>query len=122
MGCGPARTPVVPLYEAQPGTRLAMLTGRLEVQGPCVVVVDQSEEAWTIAWPDPGTRWDFTISPGYIALDGTTASIGDTVALGGGAVNEDGGAHPLSGWIRPPAAGCLGNPFCVASAIVSVSD
>lgn len=114
-------------YRATSEFLTARLTGRLETQGPCVVVVDPTGQVWTIAWPAPGTRWDFSVSPGWINIGNETVSVGDLVSLGGGGSNESNqtpGPNPADQtleanaaafWIEPPAQECLKNPIWRAS-------
>lgn len=121
-GCGPVDRPPLALYDASSReSHTALLTGRLQLQGPCIVVVDNTGRAFTVAWPDPGAHWDMTTSPTRIGIGGVMASLGSTVTLGGGAANEAGTSTTWN-WKQPPAPECLDNLVWVASAIVAVND
>jgi hypothetical protein len=95
----------------------AEFTGRLEIQGACVNVVEPGGQSRTVIWPSPFTIWDRF--GGRITVHGITAKLGDTVSLGGGEVRLVGGSIPES-WIVPPARECSTGTMWLASIIVKV--
>jgi hypothetical protein len=103
---------VVPLYPAHSINELAQATGRLEIHGRCLLIVDSEEDAWTVAWPTPGTLWN--ANTGTISLRGVQARVGDTVTLGGG---EPHLTSVGAGWVTPPAPECIRVPVWYASSM-----
>jgi hypothetical protein len=103
---------IVPLYPAQSVTDLAQATGRLEIHGRCLVIVDTNNNLYTVAWPTPGTLWD--PNTGTISLRGVRGRVGQTVMLVGGE------AHLTTvgtGWVTPPAPECIRVPVWYASSM-----
>lgn len=129
-GCGSDRSadqPAPVLYQAKSESLLARLTGRLELRGPCIVVVDRLGQVWTVAWPMPGTHWEPEVGTGVIGIGTEVAAIGSMVTLGGGAGNESGAAETSGSglssaqneaWIQPPAPECRKYKFWIAAAIL----
>lgn len=104
LAASPSSMPAsVPLYAATEGGHLAVLTGRLVVDGPCLLLVDGAGEMESVAWPSPGTAWD--PSTGTISVGGVEATVGDTVSLVGGEGN--GLLWNDKDWVAAPAPGCV---------------
>lgn len=103
MGSSPSTTPVtnVPMIAAGPGGRLALTSGQLAIEGGCLVLSLPNGGAAMVIWPSPASTWDEATKT--IALDGTEASVGDTVSLSGSNIappEED------SEYVVPPTATC----------------
>jgi hypothetical protein len=105
------------LYEGQEGSQLAAKGGRLEIQGPCIVLISDTGEAWNVAWPTPGVHWDSLL--GQIGIDDTIVPLGSAVALGGGAVESL--DRPGPSWVAAPDE-CFKTPMWVASRIEIIPD
>jgi hypothetical protein len=97
----------LPLYDGGPADegRFSLLMGIdrvLQLEGDCLVLAAEPGSVLLI-WPTPGTQWDPTTRT--VTLDGTSAQIGDRVAMGdylGGQPPEDGWAD----WVNKPSADC----------------
>lgn len=107
----------VPQYTEEALTPAAEFTGRLELRGACLIVVETGGQSRTVIWPSPFTVWDRI--GGRITVHGVAASVGDTVSLGGGEVRLVNGRIPES-WIIPPAPECSAGTMWLASMIVQV--
>lgn len=102
--CNAVQVPDVALFEAPAGGggSLALLSGTLEAQGSCLVLVDGDGTVWTVAWPSPGTVWEY--GKAEIALRDVRAPYGSKVALSGA---EALGAAGSTDWIVRPRQECL---------------
>jgi hypothetical protein len=116
-GCSTTRPATVPLWTGE-DSPLALIRGRLEVLGPCVVVSDD-QGSHTVIWHSPNTRWDPAL--GTITVEGTTAPLGSIVTLGGGEARLD-GTTPPDTWIVPPRPECSKGVLWVANVITAVED
>jgi hypothetical protein len=84
---------------------LASVTGKLVVEGPCVLVANEANR-WLVIWPT-GTRQEGTT---VTLPNGKQLHVGDTITLSGGA--RDGSANDTF-WDAPMPRDCRGPLFIV---------
>jgi hypothetical protein len=89
-------------------TPAGLFVGILEVKGQCLFLRIIDERRIGVAWP-AGTRWDPRRRA--ITVNGVTAFAGETVHLGGGAVDIGPADIERRPWISPPLPDCLGDTF-----------
>lgn len=108
----PAPTPdvsgangLLALYRADEAGEGAILVGRLELEGPCLYVVDEGGARWLAAWPFPGTTWDAASTS--VNLRGTRLAVGETGSFGGGEARLDPSNIDSFDWVALPPEECL---------------
>jgi hypothetical protein len=106
---------VVPMRETTMEQLFAVTSGRLVVDGRCLLV-----GTYLVVWPANRTEWDPVT--GTIRSGGIEARVGDRVAVGGG----DGGGPLLPPaveaipWRRAPASECLRHEVWFLGALMQV--
>lgn len=101
-------------------TNDALITGTLEVAGPCLFVVTADGTRLGVAWRI-GTMWDPVRRVILSPRSGAEAGIGDKVEISGGGADiapENVGETP---WVSRPAIECLGDGFIFAGSFSRVS-
>src|ERR671919_1038094 len=77
---------VLPGYKAGGWQWTAATTGRLAMDGACLVLVGRDGSKTHLVWPSPDTEWD--PSTGTVTVRGVRTSVGEEVTLGGGEIQD----------------------------------
>jgi len=120
----PDPSPVEPLAIVLPihpnlATNDALITGTLEVVGPCLFVVTADDTRLGVAWRI-GTIWDPGRRVIISAPSGAEAGIGDQVNLGGGPADVTRENVDQIPWLSRPDVECLGDRFVFAGSFSRV--
>lgn len=101
------------LYPASPEGHMALLRGKLQMDGPCLYIVGEDGRRWLAAFPSPGIEW--LAADQAVQVRGRVVKLGEMAAFTGG---EAGSGDGLP-WVRSPAEPCDGSPVWMITGVAA---